>query len=239
MSPVLTPWNDPSLKGAYQGKPLVILGTGPSYDLLPDKENLKHFHIFALNVAITEVWHLHQNVWWVSADYEKIWRHGMRRRIGAYKNWKLITRRILIPTYFGKIPWKDRNQNLQRVPYRPQMGKEDYASCSTIWWHGDIPGEGYMPHVETSAEHALYVAGFWGFSPIAIVGVDLRVIGDCPYSIPWKWKQCHIRPWKFQKMRDSIASRRKEWPARTYSLSPYWAESPFERRETLDSVLAG
>lgn len=223
-------WDDPTLLGSKRGRPLAIVGTGPSWDGF-DRRQLQGLDLFALNAAITE---LHEvNPYWFCHDLFKIWKHDFRRRIKGWPRWQLVTRRAYLPGPFGAVPYMEHGQRINRR-INGGMSARDLARPGTYYWYTEFPDLPGAIHAEqTVLEAALDVATGWGYSPIYLVGIDMGAgPGGQLYGRSWKWKTCHIRDGKFAAMREALRRNRARWPAEVFTLSPYWT-GPFARTESL------
>jgi hypothetical protein len=232
-------WNDPSLENFYKDKPLAIVGTAPSYDLL-EPGCFKSFHVFALNAAITELWEtsFHSGLHWVCHDFHKIMRYGLRQKVEGWPLWKVITRRVNIPGKFGNIPYRAVGGGRHTRRFPEPMSEKDLGR-SNLWWYSELKEqEGFMLALEGVLEIALEVATFWGFRPIVLAGVDLRKHEGQAYGKPWGWKPCKIRRGKFEAMQKVFRDHRKRWPKEVYVCSPWWDDCPFEKVESLADLEA-
>ena len=219
-------WDGPALIGAYAGRPLAIVATGPSYETFP-RAALDGIPVFALNAAITEFTE-HADVTWICHDLHKIWQHNFRQRLRRYRRWRLVTRRVYVPGKFGAIAYRDVGGG--RVPARfPYViDAADLARVARLFWYAELPDQdGFLRAEETVLEIALRVARAWGFGPVVIVGADLAPVAGRAYAAPWAWKRCKIKPEKFRAMRGALARGRPEFPRDTFLLAGAWNGAPF------------
>lgn len=229
-------WNADELKGFRKDRKAVIVSTGPSYDDFREHEKLLDYDVFAINAAITELKHL-TNVWWVCHDLFKIWRHGFRKRIAGYENWRLITRKVYLPGNAGNVPYRAVGGGRISEPFNWRIDKTDMANIASLNWYTELPElDGYMRPTETSVEAALDVLAWWGYDRIAIVGVDCGPVDGRSYACPWEWKRCAIKPHKFKSMANSLKHKRKSWPEDIFSLSKNWRDCPFKYDSSLSCI---
>lgn len=233
----LRPITDPSYRERFAGRPLGIVGTGPSYAMV-GREALRGCRLMALNAAITVLWD-EPDVWWACHD---LWKSSDTLcRIRRWRPWRIVTRRCYLPGKLGDGPWLDVDRNVVRDPFPWRL--RDAPPDTEVAWYLDSRelGEAGLIVGETVLEVALDVATLWGASPIVVVGADLAPAGRQSYAADWAWKRCSIRPDKFAAMRRSIATARPRWPSDVLWASPTWREAPFDRIEPAEAgdVLRG
>lgn len=214
----LIQWNAPEERGRRAGKPLAIVATGPSYDLVGRTE-LEGWTVLAVNAAITEFQH-HPDAYWVCHDWWKIFRHDMRGRLANSAPWRVVTRRVYVPGKFGDVRSLNADKTLCERPFPHRILPVDQLRIGDLRWYSEVDGDpGYCHAEETSVEVALEVATWWGADPIVLIGVDMKREKDASYATPWRWKTCHINVFKFAKMRRAFEQFRDRWPARVFTVS--------------------
>lgn len=247
----LVPIDDPAAGEPWRGRPLAIVATGPSYDLLP-AATLEGVRVWALNAAITEFVR-RRDVLWVCHDLWTIFRGPFGGLISGYRPWRVVTRRAYVPGPFGDVEWKglDRDAEGRRIQVRRRepfpWRMRNAPPGSTVYWYcewDDLPAP--MRTVSSVIEIALDVAALWGAGPIVLVGFDggpVRIGGrEVGYGSPWAWKPCALNAAKALEIREAVAANRARWPAKILTTSPHWPGSPFERtsvEEALEVLRSG
>lgn len=223
-----------TLRDRCQGKPLVIYGAGPGFDLLPTPP--EDCHVFALNHTITELWR-HPLAFWVSNDHDRTWanrriRKGVLPRIAGYSPWRTITQKKFIEGSLGSFVWVDHKGRSQP----PMTWRLPAPEGSTIFYYNAGRGnEGlgdYLEAGETVLDLALEVATLWGFGPIVLVGCDLTLDRQGEYYAPrFRWKDTppKMAHGKLAEARRLVAQKRVRWPSDVFLVSDLWKDAPFVR----------
>jgi hypothetical protein len=220
-------WDDSALVGHLSGKAAAIVAPGPSFDLF-DKSALATGPIVALNAAITECWRNPSAVW-ACHDIHKIWRDRFEDRIGSFKGWQLLTRRVALPGKLGDGPYRAVGGGVEPGPFAPRLSPLRMGRARDVRWYSELEDQpGYLRATETVLEVALEALTLWGASPIVLVGVDLQPGTKGAYARSWAWKRCLIKPGKFKSMRRAMAEGRSRWPKEIVLAGAGWKCCPFE-----------
>lgn len=214
------------------GQPLVILGPGPSYDLVPTPWETPAW-VFALNCAITDIWPHRADAFWVSNDHDRTWgsqaiRGQVPPRVKDWRNWVTITNRKFIPGEMGDIDWLDHRGHMQG----PMDWRLPLPSGSVVWWYEETPKrENFVRNGHSCLELALEVATLWGFGPIVLIGCDMHFeSAETYYAKPFRYKSIppRIEGHKMRPQRQSIIDNRHRWSSDIKIISELWQDSPFE-----------
>ncbi len=237
--------NDQS--GSKTDKGVVIVGPGPSYDDFPYPALGKlvdgNVDIFALNVAITELFRF-PRTFWVSNDHDRTFQNpeikrGIVPRLKDYRAWRTITQRQFIPGHNGAGLWEDKDGSvhIQRSWVMP------CPKDSEIYWYmsskqNNLPGT--VRNGDSVLELALEVATIWGYSAIVVVGCDMamRSVSEY-YAEPFRWKPCPRKismAGRLGKTRAGIIDNCARWPKDVLFYSRHWKDSPFVN-VTLNEVM--
>ena len=226
-----------SLRGTGSGKPLLVVGAGPSYEQLPVSayERLG-VTVWALNHTITELYRIPGH-WWVSNDHDRTFGSSaiaprIKPRLAEYKPWRTITQRIFCPGPTGDVDWVDHRGRKQG----PSDFRLSLPGGSTVIYYA--AGEGnerlgsFIYNGHSVLEVALAVADVYGYSPIVLLGCDLSFAEDGSYYAPtfaWKPTPAKILRGKLNAARISAARSADRWTADIRLVSTLWRHPPWPR----------